>query len=358
MACIAPWPDCSLTHSGGKDFTFTTVELLNNTSLAPFTTFGVHAICDHLYRIEDIEELRLAVQCLEEPLILGGGSNILPIGDIHRNVLQIGLKGIEIMKDGDTPLVHVAAGEVWHDVVMWALDHHLGGIENLSLIPGTMGAAPMQNIGAYGVELESVFHALEALEVGTGESRIFYKDECRFGYRDSIFKQDAKDKFVVTGVTLQLHRTPVVHTSYGAIQEVLRERGIDKPSIRDVSDAVITIRQSKLPDPAHIGNAGSFFKNPIVPNDQFVALQASFPSMPGYAASEGMTKVPAGWLIEQAGWKGRTLGKAGCFEKQALVLVNHGGATGTEIWYLAQAIMASVQEQFGIQLSPEVNIWT
>lgn len=333
------------------------MELINNASLSSFTTFGVEALCDHLYRIEEIEELALAVQYLESPLILGGGSNILPVGNIERNVLRIELKGIEIIGDGHQPLIRVAAGEGWHDFVLWALKHELGGIENLSLIPGTVGAAPMQNIGAYGVELESVFHSLEAIEVGTGKQVIFSKEDCRFGYRESIFKKEHKDKFVITAVTFQLSRSHHINASYGAIQEVLNERNILNPTIHDISQAVISIRQSKLPDPSTIGNAGSFFKNPLIPKEQFERLKETFPQLPGYPDQSGYVKIAAGWLIEQSGWKGKQVGRAGCYEKQALVLVNLGGATGTEIWTLAQQIIESVNDTFGISLRPEVNLW-
>ncbi|HEY3387252.1 MAG TPA: UDP-N-acetylmuramate dehydrogenase [Saprospiraceae bacterium] len=334
------------------------MELINNAPLKAFTTFGVEATCDHLYRVEDFEELKLAVQFLENPLILGGGSNVLPIGDIHRNVLRIEMKGIHVLEDGPNPLIGVAAGVVWHEFVLWALGNDLGGVENLSLIPGTMGAAPMQNIGAYGVELESVFHSLQAIEIGTGRVTSFSKEECKFGYRDSIFKKEVKDKFVITGVNLRLTRDHKVNTSYGAIKDVLHEKGIAHPSIHDVSEAVIAIRQSKLPDPAVIGNAGSFFKNPIIPIVQYEALKALHPQMPGFHAEEGFTKVPAGWLIEHAGWKGVRRGNVGCYEKQALVLVNHGGARGEEIWELAEQIITSVEVQYGITLTPEVNLWS
>lgn len=334
------------------------MELLNNASLKSFTTFGVEANCDHLYRVEDIEELRLAVQYLEHPLILGGGSNILPIGDIHRNILRIELKGVEVVQEGSDPLVLVAAGEVWHEFVLWALKNDLGGVENLSLIPGTMGAAPMQNIGAYGVELESVFDSLDAIEIGTGKMKTFRKEECKFGYRDSIFKKEAKDKYVIAGVTLRLTHDHKINTSYGAIQDVLNEWNIVQPTIHDVSKAVIHIRQSKLPDPALLGNAGSFFKNPVIPLSQFETLQHHFSTLPGHPAGNDTMKIPAGWLIEQAGWKGKSIGNAGCYEKQALVLINKGGASGEEIWTLAKEIIQTVDHKFGIRLSPEVNLWS
>jgi len=334
------------------------MELLNNASLKSFVTFGVEATCDHLYRIEDIEELKLAVQYLDNPLILGGGSNVLPIGDIHRNVLRVELKGVEIEEEnGMDPLIHVGAGENWHQLVLWALERNLGGIENLSLIPGTMGAAPIQNIGAYGVELDSVFHSLEAVRIGSGELVRFKKEACRFGYRDSIFKQEAKGNYVITDVTLRLTRKHLINTSYGAVQETLNHRGITNPTIHDVSNAVIGIRQSKLPDPEVIGNAGSFFKNPIIPSSHFDDLKKLYPELPGYPAGKNLFKVPAGWLIEKAGWKGKNIGKAGCYEKQALVLVNLGGATGIDIWNLANEVIKSVDEKFQINLNPEVNIW-
>lgn len=334
------------------------MELINNASLRPFVTFDVEARCEHLYKIKDIEELRLAVRYLENPLILGGGSNILPMGDIKRNVLKIELKGIDIEdKNERTSLLHAAAGEVWHPLVLYAIKNELGGIENLSLIPGTVGAAPIQNIGAYGVELESVFESLQAVRIGDGALVEFKRDDCRFGYRDSIFKNEAKDQYVITRVTLRLDRVHQVNTSYGAIQDVLREKNIDHPTIQDVSDAVIQIRQSKLPDPALIGNAGSFFKNPFVTHSQLKQLIQTYPSIPSYPWDDDHVKIPAGWLIERAGWKGKTLGRAGSYEKQALVLVNKGEATGEEIWTLATAIMDEVRTRFGISLQPEVNIW-
>lgn len=333
------------------------MEILQHASLRDFVTFGVEARCRHLYSIDDPEELVLALQHLERPLILGGGSNVLPIGDLERDVLRINLKGIEWVEGGDDPLLRIAAGERWHDVVLWALANDLGGIENLSLIPGTMGAAPIQNIGAYGVELESVFDHLEAIRMEDGQAEIFDHPQCRFGYRDSVFKHEARDRYVITAVTLRLHRRHVLNTGYGAIAEILGEWGITVPTIHDVSRAVIHIRESKLPDPLRLGNAGSFFKNPVIPATQYETLKHTHLAIPGYPAEEGFVKVPAGWLIEQAGWKGKSLGRAGCFDKQALVLVNRGGATGEEIWALAEAVMQSVRDRFDITLQPEVNIW-
>jgi UDP-N-acetylmuramate dehydrogenase len=334
------------------------LELINNASLKSFVTFGVEATCDHLYRVDEIEELRLAAQYLDRPLVLGGGSNILPIGHIPKSVLKLELKGFDIVKEeGPDVLVQVAGGEVWHQVVMWAVDHELGGIENLSLIPGTIGASPIQNIGAYGVELVSVFESLEAVEIGKGQVREFSKEECKFGYRDSIFKREVHGKYIIASVTLRLKRDYTVNTTYGSIRDVLQQKGIAHPTIRDVSNTVIEIRQSKLPDPKVIGNAGSFFKNPMISSDHFQSLKNTYPDLPGFPDPEGLTKVPAGWLIEKAGWKGKRFGDAGSYEKQSLVLVNYGHASGTEIWELAQKIIASVHEQFNVQLSPEVNLW-
>jgi len=333
------------------------VEILQHPSLRDFVTFGVESTCRHLYQIDDTDELNLALQHLDHPMVLGGGSNVLPMGHLDRDILRIRLRGIEWEEGGESPLIRIGAGEVWHEVVLWALENDLGGIENLSLIPGTMGAAPIQNIGAYGVELESVFHSLEAMRIPDGAVEIFHHADCQFGYRDSIFKREARGKYVITSVTLRLKRKHTLNTSYGAIGDILSDWGIKDPTIQDVSRAVIHIRQSKLPDPAVIGNAGSFFKNPVIPKAQYDDLKGQFPDMPGYAAGEADIKVPAGWLIEQAGWKGRTMGHAGCYEKQALVLVNRGGATGEEIWALAESIMADVRSRYGIDLQPEVNIW-
>lgn len=334
------------------------MELINNASLKSFVTFGVEARCDQLYRIDDIEELKIAARYLENPLILGGGSNVLPIGEIHRNIIRVELRGIEIEEtnEGHT-IIHAGAGENWHQLVLWALNNDLGGIENLSLIPGTAGAAPIQNIGAYGVELESVFDSLEALRIGDGKAVVFSKVDCRFGYRDSIFKNEAKDKYIITKISLKLSREHQINTSYGAIREVLESRNIDQPTIRDVSDAVISIRQSKLPDPSVTGNAGSFFKNPVITNEKFESLKTAYPSLPGFPFNKEMSKVPAGWLIEQAGWKGKTIGNVGSYEHQALVLVNRGGASGEEVWDFAQQIITSVKNKFDIELSPEVNLF-
>lgn len=332
------------------------MELINNASLKEFINFNIDAICDQLYRIDDHEEVKVAARYLQQPLILGGGTNILPIGQIKRSVLRMELKGKEIIKEGDKPLVRVAAGEIWHEFVLWSIENDLAGIENLSLIPGTVGAAPIQNIGAYGVELESVFHSLEAIEIGTGNEIRLNKEDCKFGYRESIFKQSAKGKYIITSVTFELNRNPNIHMEYGAIRDVLNAWEIKNPGIREISKAIIYIRESKLPPPG-TGNAGSFFKNPTISVDHFNQLKEIHPGMPSYPSDGGNVKVPAGWLIDQAGWRGKRVGNTGCFEGQALVLVNYGGATGEEVWHLAGMVMADIQEKYQIVLQPEVNIW-
>lgn len=289
--------------------------------------------------------------------VLGGGSNILLTGDVNRPVVRIAIPGLKIVAEaGDRVLIEAGAGVMWHKLVLWSLDQGLSGLENLSLIPGTVGAAPIQNIGAYGVELKDLFDSLEAWEVADGHSHTFSADDCGFGYRDSVFKRDLNGRFIITKVRLALRRKAPVNIEYGAIRDVLKERGIDSPTPRDVSEAVITIRRSKLPDPAEIGNAGSFFKNPTLPLKQYEALKAAHPDMPGCLSNGGM-KVPAGWLIEQAGWKGFREGDAGIHAKQALVLVNYGSASGAQLKSLSERVRADIRERYGVDLETEVNIW-
>jgi UDP-N-acetylmuramate dehydrogenase len=252
--------------------------------------------------------------------------------------------------------VKAGGGEVWHDLVLFCLQHNLGGIENLSLIPGTVGAAPLQNIGAYGVELKDVFEELEAVNLATGELHTFDKAACQFGYRESVFKHESRGQYIVASVTLRLRKEHQLNTSYGAIQTTLEEMQVQQPTIHDVSAAVCHIRRSKLPDPAQIGNAGSFFKNPEIPVLLYDVLKEKYPGMPAYPVSEAAVKVPAGWLIEQCGWKGKVIENYGVHKNQALVLVNYGGAHGEKLLALARDIIQSVQEKFGITLQPEVNI--
>lgn len=331
-----------------------------NVSLKPYNTFGIDATAKFFVEVSSIEQLQDILQNAEyqgiERLILGGGSNLLLTKDFDGIVIKIAIKGIEKFEEDEQNIwLKVGAGEVWHDLVMYCVNHDYAGVENLSLIPGTVGAAPMQNIGAYGVEIKEVFESLEAIEIKTGKSRIFAKDECQFGYRESIFKHAIKGEYVIVTVSFKLSKTPVYHVEYGAIKDTLAEKGVDQLSIKAISDAVISIRQSKLPNPAEIGNAGSFFKNPEIPKTQFDLLKEQFPTIPSYPVSEQTVKVPAGWLIEQAGWKGQRFGNIGVHAKQALVLVNFGDGKGNEIKELSQKIQDSIKEKFGIQLQAEVN---
>ncbi len=335
------------------------MKIQENISLKPFTTFGIDKKAKFFTTVETLDELKAALLAAKEKqlpvFILGGGSNILLTRDIDGLVIKLEIKGINLVKEeGDQLWVEVGAGEMWHELVLHSIAEDWAGLENLSLIPGTVGASPMQNIGAYGVEIKDVFDSLQAMHRETLEMQSFDAKACRFGYRESVFKQTFKDQYVITSVTFRLSKTPNFHLEYGAIREVLAANGIDQPSIRAISDAVIQIRQSKLPDPKEIGNAGSFFKNPTIPNAQFDALKASYPSIPGYPSAEGV-KVAAGWLIEQTGWKGKRIGEVGVHAKQALVLVNYGGGTGEEIKKLSEQIQASVYDKFGVQLQAEVN---
>ena len=290
-------------------------------------------------------------------MVLGGGSNVLFTRNWLGLVAHMCIHGVEVVSESeDLVQVSVGAGENWHQLVQWAVENGYGGIENLSLIPGTVGAAPMQNIGAYGVELKDVFHSLEAMDLKTGKVVRFFKEDCSFGYRYSIFKGEQKGKFVITRVNLTLSKQPEVNTTYGAILQTLQEMNVSQPSIRDVSEAVIQIRQSKLPDPLEIGNAGSFFKNPVIEKAHYEALEALHPQIPHYTVSDDEEKIPAGWLIEKCGWKGYREGEIGVHDKQALVLVNHGMARGMDIRKLAMAIMRSVKKEFQIDLEPEVNM--
>lgn len=332
-----------------------------NVDLSGFTTMGVKASARYFVEVQSLEELSESVQfALKKKLrtlILGGGSNLLFIEDFDGLVIRNSILGIRVLEeDEDSILLEIGAGENWDRLVQYAVGNGYGGIENLSLIPGTVGAAPIQNIGAYGMELKDTFVSLEALDKSSGELLFFNKNECRFGYRDSIFKKELKESVVIVSVTLRLNKKPKLNFEYAALKERLSKKGVLTPTIKDISEAVIEVRQSKLPDPAKIGNTGSFFKNPEIGMDQFEMLKNNHPTIPGYQVSDTVMKVPAGWLIEQAGWKGKRLGEAGVHDKQALVLVNHGKATGEEIWELAQNVQASVKEIFNITLIPEVNV--
>lgn len=333
--------------------------LQRNVNLAPFTTFAVEAKTAYFASFTTIEELKKLLSEVKDRklLILGGGSNILFRNNFDGVTLHNKIQGISTVKEDENYIVlKVGAGEVWHDFVLYSLSKGWGGVENLSLIPGSVGASPMQNIGAYGVEIKDVFESLEAVEISSGELRTFSHEECQFGYRESVFKKSLKDKYVITSVSYRLSKHPVLNTSYGAIENELKSMGILHPTIQDVSKAVIAIRQSKLPDPKEIGNAGSFFKNPIISLSHFEKLKKEYPEIPSYKVSEVEVKVPAGWLIDKAGWKGKTIQNYGVHKKQALVLVNYGKASGEDIYELSEKIIKDIQLRYGILLEREVNI--
>lgn len=331
-----------------------------NVPLAEHTTFGVPAKASRYFPIHSVDELLKVLPALnkDELLILGGGSNILFTQNFAGDVIHNKIKGVEVLKENEQQIiVKVGAGEVWHDFVMYAIDHDWGGIENLSLIPGNVGASPMQNIGAYGVEIKDVFHALEAVNIKDGNIKTFHKEECAFGYRESVFKRSLKNQYIITSVTYILHKKHQLNTSYGAINEELNNAGVTAPTIKDVSNAVIKIRQTKLPDPQKVGNAGSFFKNPIISKEQFETIKEKHPHIVSYPVGKNEVKIAAGWLIDQAGWKGKTFGNFGVHKNQALVLVNLGGAFGKDIFELSERIIKDIHEKFGVQLEREVNIY-
>jgi len=330
-------------------------------SLKPYNTFGISAQARYFASFRSVEQLNELLHHStvrnNQRLILGGGSNMLFIRNFEGVVLKNELKGIEkIDEDEHYYYVKSAAGEIWHEFVMHCIQHNYAGIENLALIPGCVGASPMQNIGAYGVEIKDVFHSLEAVHVAEGSLRTFSLKECNFGYRESVFKREQKDQWVIVSVTFRLNKRAVLHTSYGAIEEELDAMHLDNISIKDVARAVINIRSSKLPDPRKIGNAGSFFKNPVVPIEVYKSIQQHHNNAPCFPIDETSVKVPAGWLIERAGWKGKNLGNYGVHDKQALVLVNYGGATGSQIYDLSTSIIDDIKQKFGIELEREVNI--
>lgn len=336
------------------------MHIQKNISLKSYNTFGIDATAAYFTEIRTVAELQAllthSIYKAMPKLILGGGSNLLFTQDFDGLVIKIAIEGIDkINEDAQHVYVQAGAGVVWHQLVLYCIEHAYAGIENLSLIPGTVGAAPMQNIGAYGVEIKEIFDRLEAVHIDTGNTRVFTNEECQFGYRESIFKKELKGQYVITRVTFRLGKIPAFNTSYGAIQDTLKQMNVENLTLRSVSDAVIYIRRSKLPDPAEIGNAGSFFKNPEIPTKQYENLKIHYPQMPGYVTSDQTVKVPAGWLIEQSGWKGKRLGDTGVHKNQALVLVNYGNAKGNEIKALAEEVQKSVLAKFDIQLQPEVN---
>jgi UDP-N-acetylmuramate dehydrogenase len=336
------------------------MSIQHNFSLKKYNTFGIEAKAKQFIAVHTIEELKIVLQenKNQTKFILGGGSNMLLTQDVDALVIHIDLKGKKILKeDDDFVWVEGMAGENWHGFVLWTIDQNFGGLENMSLIPGNVGTTPIQNIGAYGTEIKDTFVSCEAMNIASQEMKIFSKENCHFGYRESIFKQEAKDQFIITSVVFKLtKRNHKINISYGDITKELENQNVITPTLKDVSNAVIAIRQSKLPDPKELGNSGSFFKNPIILKEEFEKIQALHPEMPHYIVSETEVKVPAGWLIEQAGFKGKRFGDTGIHKNQALVLVNYGNATGQEILNVSKAIQATILKEFGIAIETEVNV--
>lgn len=340
---------------------FGAVMIHENISLKAYNTFGIDTSARYFTTFSTAEELKELLHSDKvkqlKQLVLGGGSNILLTQNFDGIVLKNEMKGISLVSEDDMHYyVKCNAGEIWHQFVLHCIKNNYAGVENLSLIPGCVGASPMQNIGAYGVEIKDVFHSLEAINVLDGTEKTFTLEECAFGYRESIFKRKEKDNWIITSVTFRLNKRPVLNTAYGAIEEELDKMNLDTITIKDVSQAVIAIRSSKLPNPKEIGNAGSFFKNPVVPIEVYNKIKEHYNNAPCYPINESEVKVPAGWLIESAGWKGKNLGNYGVHAKQALVLVNYGGAHGQQIYDLSSSIIRDIKEKFGIELEREVNI--
>ena len=338
------------------------MSMQQNISLKPFNTFGIDVKTKLFLEwnsVEDVVEYAKSEELKSHNrLILGGGSNMLLTEDFDGLAIKNNILGRELISEsGNDVIVKIGGGEVWHDIVLWTISQGWNGMENMSLIPGSMGAAPIQNIGAYGIELKDVFVELEAIDLSTGEQKTFSLEECEFGYRNSVFKNFYKGKYVIVSVTLRLSKEENFNTKYGAISQELEIAGVTKLSAKAISNAVITIRKSKLPDPNELGNSGSFFKNPIIPVSQYEEAKYDYPALPSYPAGDGLVKVPAGWLIDQSGWKGKRIGNCGVHTKQALVLVNYGGATGNEIFQLSEDIIADVIQKFGIELEREVNVF-
>jgi UDP-N-acetylmuramate dehydrogenase len=336
------------------------MQIQTNFSLKKYNTFGIEAKAAQFVAVHSVAELKtvLLENKSQTKFILGGGSNMLLTQDINALVIHVDLKGKKIIKDDDDFVwVESMAGENWHEFVLWTIDQNLGGLENMSLIPGNVGTTPVQNIGAYGTEIKDTFVSCEAMAIDTQEMKIFDKEACHFGYRESIFKQEAKDQFIITSVVFKLtKRNHKINISYGDITKELEKNHIITPTLKDVSNAVIAIRQSKLPNPKELGNSGSFFKNPIILKSEYEKIHALHPEMPHYVISETQVKVPAGWLIEKAGFKGKRFGDAGIHKNQALVLVNYGNATGQEILNVSKDIQATILKEFGIAIEAEVNV--
>lgn len=336
---------------------------LKHYSLLPHNTFGIQANCDRFIDMEtedDVMKLKDMLDDKDMPLlIIGRGSNLLLTDDYHATVLHCSIKGKTIVKeDGNSVLLRCGAGEEWDSIVDYCVAHDWQGIENLSLIPGEVGASAVQNIGAYGTEVKEIIHSIEAVEISTGKKHTFSNEQCEYSYRQSKFKNEWKDRFIITHVTYRLEKSTdyIPKVDYGNIKSELERKGISMPTMKDIRDVVISIRKDKLPDPEVEGNAGSFFMNPIVEKATFMNLLEQYPDMPHYNVDSEREKIPAGWMIDQCGWKGKTLGKAGVHDRQALVLVNRGGATGKDILLLCNTIRNDVKQKFGIDIHPEVNI--
>lgn len=336
------------------------MQIHTNFSLKNYNTFGIEAKAKEFVTVHSTDELIEILQQnpTSKKFILGGGSNMLLTQDIDALVIHLDLKGKKVIDENeDFVWVESQAGENWHEFVLWTIDQNYGGLENLSLIPGNVGTTPIQNIGAYGVEIKDTFVLCEAIHIETQELLVFTNEKCKFGYRESIFKNEIKDEFIITSVVFKLtKRNHKLNTSYGAIEAELEKQHIKNPSLKDVSNAVIAIRESKLPNPKELGNSGSFFKNPVILKSDFEKIQQKFPDMPHYVVSETEVKVPAGWLIEQAGFKGKRFGDAGIHKNQALVLVNYGNATGQEILAVSKNIQKTIFDTYGISIEAEVNV--
>tara|TARA_B110000503_G_scaffold31592_1_gene51080 strand:+ start:1927 stop:2934 length:1008 start_codon:yes stop_codon:yes gene_type:complete len=334
------------------------MNILSNFQLKKHNTFGISAKAKNFVAVSNTKELASILQTHQDVFVLGGGSNMLLTQDIEKLVVHINFKGIEVIKENeDYAWVKAQAGENWHKFVLWCLKHNYGGLENLSLIPGNVGTTPIQNIGAYGVEIKDTFDSCSALKITTQTQHTFDKETCAFGYRESVFKTHLKNQYIITDVTFKLtKKNHNINTSYGAIDVELAKENIHVPSIQNVSNAVIAIRKSKLPDPKELGNSGSFFKNPIILKADYEKIKLQFSHMPHYVVSETHVKIPAGWLIEQAGFKGKRFGDAGIHVNQALVLVNYGNATGQEILAVSRAIQQTILQTYEIYIEAEVNI--
>jgi len=330
-----------------------------NISLKSYNTFGIEAIAKQFVEVTDKEQLQelYSKNLLNNIFVIGFGSNMLLTADIDKLVVKISSKGRAIVsEENNKVIVKASAGEDWPEFVLWSIEKGLYGLENLSKIPGNVGTSPIQNIGAYGTEIKDAFYKLEAFEISTGKTKIFYNAECNFGYRESVFKKEERGKYIITDVYFELEKQGELNINYGAIKVKLEEKNITNPTPKDVSDSIIEIRTSKLPDPKEIGNSGSFFKNPVISTEKFSVIKQKYTDAPSYTLENGDEKVPAGWLIEKSGWKGYRKGDAGVHKNQALVLVNYGNATGKEILELANEIRSDISDKFGINLEIEVNV--